>query len=171
MGAWMGARTLPSRTLRAGILCGALLAALLFVVAEFTSLFEVRVGSTTIRTIATGSHQGYALVPIALLVAALAVAVSRSGSRPALLALGLLGLIALLIAVLGDLPDAKATGLVIRGGRYVTASSKPSVGLYLETLGAVTLLITSVCGLLLAGPPAPARRAPDSGYSSPEAHT
>lgn len=167
----MGTRTLLSRTLRAGILGGGLLGALLLVVAEFTSLFEVRVGSTTIRTIATGTHQGYALVPIALLGAALAAAVSRSGSRPALLALGLLGLIALLIAVLGDLPDARATGLVIRGGRYVSASSTPSAGLYLETLGAVTLMITSVCGVLLAGPSAPARRAPDSGHSSPEAQT
>src|SRR5207248_2585943 len=149
--------------LRAGILAGGLLGALLLLVAEFTSLFEVHAGPTLIRTVGTGSHQGYALVPLALLVGVLSVAVWRTGSRPALSAVGLLGLIALLIALVGDLPDAKASGLVFRGGHYVSASSRPSAGMYLETLGAVILLGTSVCGFTLAGAPPRAGRATDSG--------
>ena len=74
----------------------------------------------------------------------------------------MLGLVSLLIALLGDLPDAQATGLV---GSLATglkiASASPSTGLYLETLGAVLLLITAAAGLLLQTPRklrAPGRR-------------
>jgi hypothetical protein len=136
------------------ILAGTLLAAVLLLVAEFTRLFDVSAGGATIKTVATGSHHGYALVPVALLAALLGFAVQHGGSRPALLAIGVLGVIALLIAVLGDLPDAHVTGLVFRGGHYESAASSPSVGLYMETLGAIVLLITSVCGFLILGPPA-----------------
>jgi hypothetical protein len=45
------------------------------------------------------------MIPIALLAAALGIAVWRTGSRSALLALGLIGVVAVLIAQLGDLPD------------------------------------------------------------------
>lgn len=67
---------------------------------------------------------------------------------------GVLGVVALLIALLRDLPDAHATGLVGSAATGLrSASSSPGVGLYLETLGAVVLLITAVCGLLLLAPP------------------
>jgi hypothetical protein len=130
--------------------------------AEFTTLFNVHAsnGSAAINSVRTGSHNSYALVPIALLAGVLAVAVWRVASRPALLGIGLLGLVALLIAVIGDLPDARASGLVIRGGHYIAASSKASTGLYLETLGAVILIATSVCGFLLLGAPVRAVRRP-----------
>ena len=61
----------------AAILAGGLLGALLLLVAEFTTLFEVhgrRRPRCRIRSVGTGSHHAYALVPIALLVA-------RSGLR------------------------------------------------------------------------------------------
>jgi hypothetical protein len=153
---------LPGSGVRAPILAGGLLGALLLLVAEFTTLFAVRTQATgaPVKSVTTGAHNAYAMVPIALLAAALAYSVWRAGSRPALLALGLLGLIALLIALLGDLPDAHASGLLKNAaGHYVTANSHASAGMYLETLGAVILIITCVCGFLLAGPPpTPARR-------------
>jgi len=138
------------------ILAGGLLGALLLLVAEFTPLFEVSTAaaSAPVKSVGTGSHHAYALVPIALLAGVLAYGVWRVGSRPALLAIGLLAVIALLIGLLGDLPDAHTSGLITAaGGHYVTASSSPSAGLYLETLGGVVLLITCVCGFLLLGPP------------------
>jgi hypothetical protein len=148
---------------RLAILATGLLGALLLLVAEFTTLFEVRTKASgaPLHTVTTGSHHSYALVPVALLAAALAYGVWRVGSRPALLALGLLGVLALLIALVGDLPDAHATGLLRGpGGTYVTASSTPSAGMYMETLGAVLLLIACVCGFVLLGPPPrPPRRA------------
>jgi hypothetical protein len=145
-----------SRAAVAAICAGALLGALLLIVAEFTPLFTIHTSASTaaVRSVSTGSHHSYALIPIALLVALLAYGVWTAGSRPALLAIGILGVISLLIALLGDLPDAHASGLLGSAASHFTAASAtPSAGLYMETLGAVLLLITSVCGFLLIGPP------------------
>ena len=70
-----------------------------------------------------------------------------------MVAIGALGVLALLIALLGDLPDTNASGLVLSASHYTTATSTPSAGFYMETLGAVVLLITSVSGFLLIGAP------------------
>jgi hypothetical protein len=143
------------------VLAGGLLGALLLVVAELTTLFTVHVASdrAPIRTVGTGSHHSYAMIPLALLAAGFAVSVLRQRSRPALVAIGVLGVIALLIALVGDLPDARASGIVLISGHYVDASSTASAGLYMETLGAIVLLVTSGSGLLLGGalsvPPRP----------------
>jgi hypothetical protein len=147
--------------IRGAIMIGGLLGALLLLVAEFTTLFEIRTsaGAASIQSVGTGSHHTYALVPVAVLAVALSIAVYTALSRPALLAIGVLAVITLLITLLGDLPDAHASGLVGGGAqRYVTASSTPSAGLYMETLGGVVLLITSVCGFLLLGPPPRSRQ-------------
>ncbi len=137
------------------MLAGGLLGALLLVVAELTTLFTVRVATSPvpIKSVGTGSHHSYALIPIAVVAAVLGFGAFRHVSRPALPAIGALGIIALLIALLGDLPDAQATGLVRIANRYADASSSPSAGLYMETLGAVVLLITSGLGLLLGESP------------------
>jgi hypothetical protein len=152
------------------ILASALLGALLLLVAEFTTLFEIRTaaaGPTIVRSVGTGSHHSYALVPIALLVLVLAYAIRSAASRPALLAIGVLGVIALLIALLGDLPDAHTSGLVGSAStHYVAASATPSAGLYMETAGGAVLLVTSVCGFLLIGPPARLRQR----RTSPQGH-
>jgi hypothetical protein len=140
------------------VLAGALLGALLLVVAEFTSLYQVHTAasSTPVRTVATGDHDSYALVPLALLAAVLGVGVFRSASRPALLAIGIVGLVTLLIALLGDLPDAQATGLVgSPSTHFISATTTPSAGVYLETLGAVLLMATCVLGFLMLGRPQP----------------
>jgi hypothetical protein len=140
---------------RAGVLAAGLLGALLLVVAEFTTLFQVHTAASAgpVRSVSTGSHHSYALIPIALLAAALAVAVFKLGSRPALLSIGLLGVAALLIAFLGDLPDASALGLVGSAAtHYVNATSTPSAGIYMETMGAAVLIIASGAAFLLLWP-------------------
>jgi hypothetical protein len=145
--------------LRAAIFASSALAAVLLVVAEFTSLFEVRTAGTGgMRAVGTGSHHGYALVPIALLTIAFGYAAFAAGSRPALVGLGALGAIALLIALLGDLPDASASGIVLTASHYVDARSSPSAGFFMETLGAVLLIITSAAGFLLAASPSDGRK-------------
>jgi hypothetical protein len=156
------------------ILGGGLLGALLLLVAEFTTLFELKTSASRvpIRSIGAGSHHAYALVPIALFVAVLAFGVWRVGSRSALLAIGVLGVLALLIGLLGDLPDVHRSGLIATAGRhYTTATANPGAGLYLETLGAVVLLVTSVCGFLLLAPPATPRRRPPSARRTSRAPT
>jgi hypothetical protein len=107
---------------------------------------------------------------VALLAAALAYGVWLTGNRLALVATGLLGLLALLIALLGDLPDAQASGLIGSAAtHFYTASSSPSTGLYLETLGAIILLISAGGGLLLIE--APPRVAPGVGPGSSASRT
>jgi hypothetical protein len=158
-----------SWVLSAGILAGGLIGALLLIVAEFTTLFEVRVAASTtiVKTVSTGSHHSYAMAVIAVCAAALAIGAWRTASRPALLAIGILGVAALVIALVVDLPDATASGLVVSSSRYANANSTPSTGFYLETLGAVVLMFTSMWGLLLNGPPAPAQSPATAPAQSP----
>jgi len=138
------------------ILAGALLGALLLVAAEFTTLYQVHVATSSrpLDSISGGSNDSYAMIPIAVLAGALGIAVWRSGSRPAILAVGVVGFVALLIALVGDLPDAQATGLAgLASSHYVTARSTPSAGLYVETLGAIVLIATCGLGIMMLGPP------------------
>jgi hypothetical protein len=134
------------------VLGAGLLAALLLVVAELTALYTVHVQTSTpsVRSVATGAHDGYALIPIALLAIGLALAFHRGASRAALLALLALGIMTLLIALVGDLPDARAHGIT---RSFELASNQPSAGLYLESLGAVVLVLAGGGGLLLLGRP------------------
>jgi hypothetical protein len=144
-----------SAGLRAAILGAALLGSLLLVVAEFTTLFTIHVegASAPIKSVGTGSHDSYALILIAALAVLLAWAAVSTGNRWALVALVAVGIAALLIALIGDLPDAQATGTIgsVQTG-FKNASNTPSAGLYLETLGAIVLMIAGGCGLLLGAP-------------------
>ena len=104
---------------------GGLLAALLLLAAEFTPLLHVHSnarGNPVVKTVSTGSHHAYALVPIALLAAALVIGARRAPqARLAWAAVGALGLVALGIALLGDLPAAHSSGLIGHAGGPYTA--------------------------------------------------
>jgi hypothetical protein len=89
---------------------------------------------------------------IAVCAVILAIAVWRAGSRPALAGIGLLGVVALLIALLGDLSDATASGLILTSSRYIEAKSTPSAGFFIEILGALLLIVACVWGFLLTEP-------------------
>lgn len=145
---------------RLAVLAGALAASALLLIAEFLPLFEVRTSARNgvVTTVQSGSHHAYALLPIVLLAAGLALAWNRSPTRLAALAMAVLGVAALVIALGRDLPDAQSNGIERSGGTYVTAAASPRAGLYLETAGAVVLLITSGGGLILR-PPTPQRNA------------
>jgi hypothetical protein len=144
----------------AGVVVCALLGALLVIVSQFTPLYHVHSlpSAAALETVGTGANHAFAPVPLALLAIWFAVAVTATGSRAALLGLLVLGLATLGIALLGDLPDVHATGLVgSSASQYVQATSTAGVGLYVETLGAVLLLISGGIGLLLVvRRPAPA---------------
>jgi hypothetical protein len=144
-----------SAALRRGILAGTLFGALLLVVAEFTTLFTLHTQgiSAPIKSVSTGSHDSYGLLLVAALAILLAWAAISTGNRWALVALLAVGVAALLIALVGDLPDAQAKGTIgsIQTG-FKSASAKPSAGLYLETGGAIVLMIAGGAGLLLGAP-------------------
>ena len=142
------------------VVVAASLGALLILIAQFTALYHVHspASSAPIKTVGTGANHAWAPIPLALLAGVLAYAVYRHENRAALAALALLGVVVLLIALLGDLPDAHATGLVGSGAsQYVEGTSTPSAGLYMETLGAILLLLSGGAGLLLLGPPKPSK--------------
>ena len=146
--------------MQTGVFAGGLAGAIVLVVAEFTALYAIHtVGkSAAVRTVTTGSHQDSALLPMAVLAGIFTIAARRGAGRPALLAVGALGVIALLVALVGDLPDAHATGLIaLAGGGYEVGKASPTTGFYLETLGAIILVISSGVGLLM-GVRAPAPR-------------
>jgi hypothetical protein len=139
------------RGARVGVVAGAAVAAALLLVAEFEPLFQVRTSArdSAATTVQAGSHHSYALLPIALLAAGLGMAWRRSPTRLAALAMAVLGAAALAIALGRDLPDARSNGIERAAGTYVTAAASPRAGLYLETAGAIVLLISSAGGLLL----------------------
>ena len=144
-----------------GLLAGGLTGALLLLVAEFTPLYDKDTPASKIplHAVQTGSHDAYALIPIALLAIALTLGAARSGSRAALLALGALGIVTIVIALVVDLPDAHATGVVgSAAAGFSKAKDVPRIGLYLETLGAALLVITCGAGLLLSGSRDPGAR-------------
>jgi hypothetical protein len=141
------------------ILAGALVGAVVLVVAEFSTLCTVHVHGVTHVTVPAcgpaGSHHHYALIPIALLVVLLGFAAVGNGGRYALGAMAVVAVVALLIGLLHDLPAAQQGRTALRlAGKYWTASSSPSTGMYLETLGAVIVLATAGLGLLLGEPAA-----------------
>jgi hypothetical protein len=142
--------------IQTAVLAGALVAAVLLLVAEFLPLFQVVTNArhSVVSTVQSGSHHAYALIPIALLVVGLAAAWRRVPTRLAALAMAILGVLALVIALAHDLPDAQSSGLELSGGTYVTAAASPRAGLYLETAGAIVLLVTGVGGVILS-PPTP----------------
>jgi hypothetical protein len=130
-------------------------------VAQFTALYQVnsptRAGA--IKTVGTGANHAWAPIPLALAAVVLAYIVYRHTNRIALAALAALGIATLLIALLGDLPDAHSSGLVgSSAAGYVQATSSASAGLYMETLGAVALLVTGGVGFLLLAPRKPPAR-------------
>ena len=150
-----------------GLLIAGLAGALLILVSQFATLATERVAGNAVPvdSVTVGSDHSYALLPLALLAIVLVVGVWRVASRPALLALGVLGAISLVIALAHDLPDARGKGYRLSAGHLVAAANTPSAGLYLETAGALLLLITCVSGFLLLGAPRPMK--PSAGPASP----
>ncbi len=142
-GSWRSADTL--------VLLAGLAGAVLLLVAEFSTLYVLHVTTSTspVQSVSAGSHNSYALVPIALLGAALAVGSGRRRSLAAAAAMTVLGVVALLIVLVGDLPDTRARGIA---HEVVLASTSAGAGLYLETLGAIILLMAGGLALVLSVP-------------------
>ena len=142
--------------LRVALLALTVVACVLLIVAEFTDLNEIRIVTVTREGVGVGGHHGYALLIIALAALVMGYGAFR-GSRPAGIALAVLGAAALLVVLLVDLPDVDATGLY--GRDYEQAESQAAIGFYLETAGAILLLVAGVLTAVLgrqAPAPAPA---------------
>jgi hypothetical protein len=160
---------------------GSVLAALGFagVVLAFAATFSTVI-KVQVLTVTTASYSGYDRNSVALILLGvfglLMLAGGLRGSRPALLALGLVGLAVLLIAVLHDLPHLNDSGVWPLHDQYEDAQASAGAGYYLETASGVLLLLSGV-GLALLGPrrqrsprgrrttTAPARPVPDDWFA------
>jgi hypothetical protein len=151
---------LPARRhlLPASVAVLAVAGAALLVAGEFSTLFRVQAISVVVKTVKTGPHHSYAQLLIVVAALAMAWGHLRTGRRPPLLALAALGAIALLIGIVGDLPDTHAAGVI--GDRFEAAKATPRAGLWLELSGGACLILAALVGLLLAPrrPAAPLRQ-------------
>jgi hypothetical protein len=143
-----------------GLVAAALVGPILLVVADFTTLFEVTGLRGGTRSVTGHSNHSWAIAVVGAAAIPLAMVAVRSGAAAALAALAALGVAAMVIALAIDLPDATATHTVAL--TFQDAHASPQAGFYLETLGAVLLLVAGVGGILLAAPdrrPAPSAEA------------
>jgi hypothetical protein len=121
----------------------ALLGGGLLIVSEFLDLFRIEVGQIAVKDQAGGTNHAYAMLIIGS-AAIVATLLARSTEQwPPAAGVAVLGAFALLLALIGDLPDATRSDLV-RGARIAEAS--PAIGFWVELTGAV---ITLVAGLAL----------------------
>ena len=127
--------------------------ALLLALAQFLALYHTHVTSTaaTVGSGSVGSSHAWGVLLIGLLAACLGGALRLSPNRFSLLLVGLLGVIALAIALTHDLPDARSHGLGLIGSHYEGARNVVAVGLYVEIAGALLLLFATAMGFLLGG--------------------
>jgi hypothetical protein len=142
---------------RAGLLALAAIGALLLIVSDFQTLYEVKVLTVVKKTVIGHEQHSFAMLLIGL--AALAMTLGSAvgpRARPAMAAVALLGGVALLIALIGDLPDVNSTGLI--GQLYEDASAGAKIGFFMETLGAVALIFSGASMLVLTMPTDPRSR-------------
>jgi hypothetical protein len=125
----------------------------LLVVSDFFPLYEVRTVTAPIPdgTITGGTNHLYAMVVLGLAAGLMAYGAIRGGSKPAMIALAALGVVAAVIALGNDLPDATGESTLNRAYAYASATAYPKIGFYLETLGAALTIIGGVGALLLTG--------------------
>jgi hypothetical protein len=127
----------------------AIVAIALLAIAEFTTVFEVTVGSLEIvrRSATAGENHGYALLVVALVSAGMTVLALR-GALPPAAALVVLGVVALAIVLAVDLPDTRGSGDLPESLAYENAQARAGAGLVLELAGGV--LLVAAGGVLMA---------------------
>jgi amino acid transporter len=146
------------RALRIVLAIAAVAGAICLVVATFSTIIEITVGTTSKIADRDTQLSGWDRHSVSLvLIAAFALVMSAGalrGARPAMAAVAVAGIVVLLIALIGDLPDVHKTGVI--GQLYDNATANPKIGYYLETLGGALLLVAGGGLLLLGSPPATA---------------
>ncbi len=133
---------------RYGPLVVLLVGALLLIVAEFMTLYEIRAVTAVPAggTKSVGGHHAYALLIVGVVLVPMAFGAVRGGSRPAAIAVLVLALVAAGIVAFVDLPDLNETGLI--GRTYDEAQARPRAGFFVESLGATLALVGAVATLL-----------------------
>ena len=117
------------------------------IVSEFLPITHVRAITVILpHSERTGFDQNSgAMLLLGLVALPLLYGAARAGSRPAMVAVGVIGVIALLIAVVGDHPDITQAGTVFTE-RYEDARAEAQSAYTFEFVGAILLILSA--GLL-----------------------
>jgi hypothetical protein len=134
-----------------GLLAAGLVGGALLIAADLSTLVQIKVITVVKERLSGHDQHSWAMALLGLVSLPMAYGAARRRARPAMLGLVVLGAVALLIALFGDLPDTRSTGVI--GQRYEEAAAQAGPGFYLETAGGVLLLVAGVGGLLLLGSP------------------
>jgi hypothetical protein len=120
---------------------------------QFTDIFQLTPpGGEALESISSSDQHGYAVLVLAIF--ALVLLLVSLGARDeqlrqvAAMAVAICGLIALLIFLIGDLPDVNKIGTLDDPRQsFIDAEAKPVAGFWLELIGS---LVLTVCGAALA---------------------
>jgi hypothetical protein len=120
---------------------------------QFTDIFHLTPpGGEALQAISAKDQHSYATLVLAIFALILLV-VTLAARDPQLrqvaaMAIGVCGLIALLIFLIGDLPDVNKIGTLDDPRQsFIDAEAKPVAGFWLELVGS---LVLTVCGAALA---------------------
>jgi hypothetical protein len=154
----------PANGLRAGLCAVGALGVVSLVLATFSPVIEITVGTTTrlasLDTELSGwDRHGPALLVVAGLALVMLVGAVR-GARPAMAAVVVCGLAALVVCLGFDAPALDDTGQV--GELYADAVAGPGVGFWLEALGGALLCVAGGGLLVVARRSGAVGRAPRS---------
>jgi hypothetical protein len=144
-------RRLPRTETLLVLACAA--AAAMLGVSQFTDLFHLTPpGGEALKAIDAADQHGYATLVLAIFALILIVVTIAARGEPlaqiAAVAVAVCGLVALLIFLIGDLPDVNKIGTLDDPRQsFIDAEAKPVAGFWLELVGS---LVLTVCGAALA---------------------
>jgi len=155
-------KRLPRTEMLLVLACAA--AAAMLGASQFTDIFHLTPpGGEALQAISAKDQHSYATLVLAIFALVLLVVtlVARDEQlrQVAAMAIAVCGLIALLIFLIGDLPDVNKIGTLDDPRQsFIDAEAKPVAGFWLELIGS---LVLTVCGAALATMRPGTARSPD----------
>lgn len=131
-----GERLLPLAAIASAVVLG---------ISEFMTEFEVNAaGGDTLQTLQAGDRHWYAMLIIAVFAIAMIVLHTRSGARPPVMAATAVGVLAVMIFLVVDVPKVDDVGdLDEPAAGLVTARAEPQPGFWLALVGALGLTVSA----------------------------
>jgi hypothetical protein len=155
-------KRLPRTEILLVLACAA--AAAMLGASQFTDIFHLTPpGGEALQAISSKDQHSYAMLVLAIFALILIVVTLSARDdqlrQVAAMAIAVCGLIALLIFLIGDLPDVNKIGTLDDPRQsFIDAEAKPVAGFWLELVGS---LVLTVCGAALATMKPSAARPPD----------
>jgi len=113
---------------------------------ELMTTFEfIPPGGEPLAEQTAADRHGYALAVVAVLAVVATLVAVFGGSKPAAVSVGLAGVIALLVFLIVDLPDAGAVGTLEDARQsFFDAEAVPRAGFWLGLIGALGLTVSGI---------------------------